>query len=75
MRNHKNLECDLSKRKRNIDLIAKETALLGRKPIEPEKYYNLPLDNDDDDLEEEDFKDRTIIKPIKPEDNASKVVR
>ena len=29
LRNHKNLECDLSKRKRNIDLIAKETALLS----------------------------------------------
>ena len=45
LRNHKNLECDLSKRKRNIDMIAKETALLGRKPIEPEKYYNLPIES------------------------------
>jgi hypothetical protein len=54
LRNHKNLECDLSKRKRNIDLIAQETAILGRKPIEPEKYYNLPIESDeetgDDDM-------------------------
>merc|ERR1719319_1265908 len=37
LRNHKNLECDLSKRKRNIDLIAQETAILGRKPIESDE--------------------------------------
>ena len=49
LRNHKNLECDLSKRKRNIDLIAQETAILGRKPIEPEKYYNMPLDSEDEE--------------------------
>jgi len=53
LRNHKNLECDLSKRKRNIDLIAQETAILGRKPIEPEKYYNLPIESEDE-MEEED---------------------
>lgn len=51
LRTHKNLECDLSKRKRNIDLIAQETALLGRKPIEPEKYYNLPIDSSDEENE------------------------
>ena len=57
LRNHKNLECDLSKRKRNIDLIAKETALLGRKPIDAEKYYNLPIEDDeeDDDMTDEDY--------------------
>jgi len=56
LRNHKNLECDLSKRKRNIDLIAQETAILGRKPIEPEKYYNMPLESEDeDDTGEEDL--------------------
>ena len=57
LRNHKNLECDLSKRKRNIDLIAQETAILGRKPIEPEKYYNMPLESEDDeeDTGEEDM--------------------
>jgi len=54
LRNHKNLECDLSKRKRNIDLIAQETAILGRKPIEPEKYYNMPIESDEE-LEEEDM--------------------
>lgn len=62
LRNHKNLECDLSKRKRNIDLIAKETALLGRKPIEPEKYYNMPLDEDDDETEVDD----EDVKETKP---------
>jgi len=51
LRNHKNLDCDLSKRKRNIDLIAQETALLGRKPIEPEKYYNMPIDSSDEENE------------------------
>jgi len=56
LRNHKNLECDLSKRKRNIDLIAQETAILGRKPIEPEKYYNMPLESEDEeDTGEEDM--------------------
>ena len=57
LRNHKNLECDLSKRKRNIDLIAKETALLGRKPIDAEKYYNLPIEDDeeDNDMTDEDY--------------------
>merc|ERR1719237_1720942 len=57
LRNHKNLECDLSKRKRNIDLIAQETAILGRKPSEPEKYYNMPLESEDDeeDTGEEDM--------------------
>merc|ERR1719266_1911570 len=54
LRNHKNLECDLSKRKRNIDLIAQETAILGRKPIEPEKYYNMPIESDEE-MEEEDM--------------------
>jgi len=54
LRNHKNLECDLSKRKRNIDLIAQETAILGRKPIEPEKYYNLPIESDEEEMEDED---------------------
>ena len=29
-RTHKNVDCDLSKRKRNIDLIAQETELLGK---------------------------------------------
>merc|ERR1740128_1390233 len=53
LRNHKNIECDLSIRKRNIDLIAQETALLGRKPIEPEKYYNLPLESSDEEAEVE----------------------
>jgi len=62
LRNHKNLECDLSKRKRNIDLIAKETALLGRKPIEPEKYYNLPIESDED-LEDEDFSAEDVASP------------
>ena len=33
LRNHRNLECDLAKRKRNIDLIAQETALLGTKIV------------------------------------------
>ena len=62
LRNHKNLECDLSKRKRNIDLIAKETALLGRKPIEPEKYYNLPLDSEDEE-DEGDLDDEFAPSP------------
>ena len=62
LRNHKNLECDLSKRKRNIDLIAKETALLGRKPIEPEKYYNLPIESDED-MEEEEFSAEDVASP------------
>ena len=62
LRNHKNLECDLSKRKRNIDLIAKETALLGRKPIEPEKYYNLPIESDED-MEDEDFTPVDVTSP------------
>jgi len=53
LRNHKNLECDLSKRKRNIDLIAQETAILGRKPIEPEKYYNMPIESDEEMDEDE----------------------
>ena len=62
VRNHKNLECDLSKRKRNIDMIAKETALLGRKPIEPEKYYNLPTESDED-MEDEDFSAEDVASP------------
>ena len=62
LRNHKNLECDLSKRKRNIDLIAKETALLGRKPIEPEKYYNLPIESDED-MEDEEFSPEDVASP------------
>ena len=62
LRNHKNLECDLSKRKRNIDLIAKETALLGRKPIEPEKYYNLPIESDED-MEDEEFSTEELASP------------
>merc|ERR1719282_1835214 len=49
----KEIENDLIRRKRNIDLIAKETALLGRKPIEPEKYYNLPVEDEDEEEEEE----------------------
>jgi len=68
LRNHKNLECDLSKRKRNIDLIAKETALLGRKPIEPEKYYNLPLGEDDED---EEFDDEFAASPPPPKKQKS----
>ena len=62
LRNHKNLECDLSKRKRNIDLIAKETALLGRKPIEPEKYYNLPIESDED-MDDEEFSAEDVASP------------
>jgi len=54
LRNHKNLECDLSKRKRNIDLIAQETAILGRKPIEPEKYYNVPVESEEEEEGEEE---------------------
>ena len=50
----KEIENDLLRRKRNIDLIAKETALLGRKPIEPEKYYNLPVEDEDEDEDEEE---------------------
>ena len=42
-----------SKRKRNIDLIAQETAILGRKPIEPEKYYNMPIESDEEMDEDE----------------------
>jgi len=64
LRNHKNLECDLSKRKRNIDLIAQETAILGRKPIEPEKYYNLPIESEDEMEEDEDEMSPTPL-PIK----------
>jgi len=65
LRNHKNLECDLSKRKRNIDLIAQETAILGRKPIEPEKYYNMPIESDED-MEEEDDEDMSLSPmPVK----------
>lgn len=59
LRNHRNLECDLAKRKRNIDLIAQETALLGRKPIEPEKYYNLPIESSDEESE------TVMRKPVK----------
>jgi len=66
LRNHKNLECDLSKRKRNIDLIAKETALLGRKPIEPEKYYNLPVEDMSDDEEERELEDEEEYCPSPP---------
>lgn len=66
LRNHKNLECDLSKRKRNIDLIAKETALLGRKPIEPEKYYNLPVEDMSDDEEERELEDEEDYCPSPP---------
>ena len=53
----KEIENDLIRRKRNIDLIAKETALLGRKPIEPEKYYNLPVEDEDEDEEERDLEE------------------
>jgi len=64
LRNHKNLECDLSKRKRNIDLIAQETAILGRKPIEPEKYYNLPIESDDE-MEDEMSPSPLPVKKLK----------
>ena len=66
LRNHKNLECDLAKRKRNIDLIAKETALLGRKPIEPEKYYNLPVEDMSDDEDERELEDEEEYCPSPP---------
>ena len=67
LRNHKNLECDLAKRKRNIDLIAKETALLGRKPIEPEKYYNLPVEDlSEDEDEERELEDDEDFSPSPP---------
>ena len=59
----KEIENDLIRRKRNIDLIAKETALLGRKPIEPEKYYNLPVDDEDEDEEERDLEDDEEYSP------------
>ena len=65
LRNHKNLDCALAKRKRNIDLIAKETALLGRKPIEPEKYYNQPIGGDDDDDDIDDDQDYPGSPPAK----------
>ena len=63
LRNHKNLECDLSKRKRNIDLIAKETALLGRKPIEPEKYYDMPIEDEEENEDEEHLDDERFDSP------------
>lgn len=47
LRNHKNLECDLSKRRRNIDLIAQETVLMGRKHISPEKYYDIRTEDEE----------------------------
>lgn len=63
----KEIENELIRRKRNIDLIAKETALLGRKPIEPEKYYNLPVEDDDEDEEEEgDLEDDDAYYPSPP---------
>ena len=63
----KEIENDLIRRKRNIDLIAKETALLGRKPIEPEKYYNLPVEDDDEEEEEEgDLEDDEAYYPSPP---------
>ena len=67
----KEIENDLIRRKRNIDLIAKETALLGRKPIEPEKYYNQPLEDEDEDedgeLEEDEEYSPSPPKIQKPE--------
>ena len=63
----KEIENDLIRRKRNIDLIAKETALLGRKPIEPEKYYNLPVEDEDEEEEEEgDLEDDEAYCPSPP---------
>ena len=75
LRNHKNLECDLAKRKRNIDLIAKETALLGRKPIEPENYYNLPVEDlSEDEEEERDIEDDEEYSPSPPKKHKLEMV-
>jgi len=59
LKNHKNLECDLSKRRRNIDLIAQETVLMGRKHISPEKYYNI---RDEDEEAEEGTPPPPVVK-------------
>ena len=59
----KDIENDLIRRKRNIDLIAKETALLGRKPIEPEKYYNQPLEDEEDEDDDGDLGDDETYSP------------
>ena len=75
LRNHKNLECDLAKRKRNIDLIAKETALLGRKPIEPENYYNLPVEDlSEDEEEDRDMEDGEEYSPSPPKKHKLEMV-
>ena len=51
LKNHMEFECDMAKRNRNFDLIAQESAILGRNRINPEDFYNIPLQEDEDDLE------------------------
>ena len=66
LQRQKELEEEAQKRrKRNIDLIAKETALLGRKAIQPEKYYDMPLENDE--LEDEMVEDELIDDGLQDE--------
>ena len=40
--------------------------MLGRKPIEPEKYYNLPVEDMSDDEEERELEDEEEYCPSPP---------
>ena len=51
LKNHMEFECDLAKRNRNFDLIAQESAIMGRARINPEEFYNIPIEDDLDDIE------------------------
>ena len=50
LKNHMNIGCDLAKRNRNYDLIAKESAMLGRGIINYKELYNLPIEADVDEI-------------------------
>ena len=52
LKNHMNIECDLAIRNRNYDLIAQESAMLGRGIINSKELYNLPIEADLEELKE-----------------------
>ena len=60
LKNHMELECDLAKRNRNFDLIAQESAILGRNRINTEEFYNIPIEEDGEDFENLDLSHKGI---------------
>ena len=55
LKNHIDHECDIARRNRNIDMIAFESAQLGRQSFNPKRYHRMPLEEDVDDPESTEY--------------------